>query len=177
MNRSILAIASCSNQNKVFRKKMEDTNLILDKFGELANLTYCAVFDGYDGEVASANCATQLHLAFLFILQKLNPKIEFLKDKYVYDEINYLEKYSKPLEVEEEEILADETNLTGEEISEKNFHKSFIYGYNQMDKLLSRGKDETSKVRWSGTTACTCIIENKTETSQGWIHIANCGIS
>ena len=48
-----------------------------------------------------------------------------------------------------------------------------------MDNLLARGKDEKSKVRWSGATGCACVIEgvpNSGESkSKGWIHISNCG--
>ena len=155
---------------------MEDSNVIIDKFGENENFTYFATFDGYDGEVASRRAASQLHLAALFSLSKLNNEIQFLKEKYVYDEINYLEKYSNSEEPDfRNEILSDEENLTDEEFNQKKIHHSFSYAYRQLDKLLSRGKDETSKVRWSGITACTCIIEHRPNTNEGWIHISNCG--
>jgi hypothetical protein len=155
---------------------MEDTNIILDKFGENENFTYFGVFDGYDGEVASRRAASQLHLAVLFSLSELNTELQFLKERYVYDEINHLEKYSNSEEPNfKNEILADLKDLTEEEINQKKIHHSFTYAYRQMDKLLSRGKDETSKVRWSGATACACIIEHKRNNNEGWIHISNCG--
>ena len=83
--------------------------------------------------------------------------------------------------------LKNETDFGLNNLSEKNnlnefeykliheYRNSFKYAYKQMDKLLSRGKDETSKTRWSGSTAVTCIIENVPETKTRWIHIANCG--
>ena len=43
-----------------------------------------------------------------------------------------------------------------------------------MDKLLLRGRNEKSKIRWSGATSVTCIIEN-IDNKKSWIHIANCG--
>ena len=154
---------------------MEDANIILDEFGENKNFTYCAAFDGYDGEVASSRAALQLHLAILFSLSKLKPEIKFQSDRYIYDEINHLEKYSNTevAEFESEILVADD--LTEEEIDQKKIYKSFSYAYKQMDKLLSRGKDETSKVRWSGATACACIIEYKPNGQERWIHISNCG--
>lgn len=177
MNESILTFGFCSEQDKVHRPKMEDTFLILDKFGELENLTYFSVYDGYDGETASNKCAQQLHLALLYKLSQLNSNIEFTREKYIYDEINHLEKYSKPeADNLSDEIKKNDSKLSEEEIENRKFHQAFLYAYHQMDKLLSRGKDETSKVRWSGATATTFIIENKSETDEGWIHIANCGI-
>jgi hypothetical protein len=74
-------------------------------------------------------------------------------------------------------------DLSEEEMRLLNLYReSFRYAYKQMDKLLSRGRDETSKKRWSGATACTCVVENRPSESgdkadtESWIHLANCGI-
>lgn len=127
--------------------------------------------------------------------------VNFVKEKYDYDEINNLEKYaniqdsqcatdrtnedkndSKDAEfklkfsnyVDSPESLDNPYNYTEEEMKlVRIYRNSFKYAYRQMDKLLARGKDETSKVRWSGATGCSCIIE-KTD-SGGWIHVANSG--
>ena len=73
------------------------------------------------------------------------------------------------------------------------YRDSFKHAYRQMDRLLARGRDETSKKRWSGATACTCVLERREDKSeetsgernspetaaatatQTWIHLANCG--
>jgi hypothetical protein len=68
------------------------------------------------------------------------------------------------------------SNLNSEERTmTKQYSDSFRYAYRQMDKLLSRGKYETSKKRWSGATAFTCLLESKREKNESWIHVANCG--
>ena len=74
--------------------------------------------------------------------------------------------------------ISNESFSEAEKRNIKLFKNGFKYAYSQMDKMLSRGRDETSQLRWSGATACTCVIENKINEaglSEGWIHIANCG--
>jgi hypothetical protein len=74
--------------------------------------------------------------------------------------------------------LVAESFTENEKKNMKLFKDAFKTAYSQMDKLLSRGKDETSKLRWSGTTTFSCIIESKINDSgvnEGWIHMANCG--
>jgi hypothetical protein len=86
------------------------------------------------------------------------------------------------LEIAGIEISNPHTEMSEEELRVTDVHKeAFKRAYKQMDKLLSRGKDETSKKRWSGATACTCIVENRPSESgdkadnESWIHLANCG--
>ncbi len=158
------------------------------EIGENKNLTYIGTFDGYDSDVASSKCLSQLHLALLSTLHKSNIGIEFAKDKFdAYDEINHLNKY----ELQQEEFsTAQSENSSHNDFNEnhsddenfrlKCFKKAFKHAYRCMDKLLARGKDEKSLKRWSGATACTCIIDNNSlnnnnNNSDGWIHIANCG--
>ena len=142
-----------------------------------------------------------MHLALLDSLAKTEMNIEFIREKYLYDEINNLEKFAKEtLDLNESsktifdnEIKSTRTSacdiernsdLVSSELvdEDRRIHKiyknSFKHAYRQLDKLLARGKDEKSRLRWSGATACTCIIENKklpNDKSEGWIHIANCG--
>lgn len=142
-------------------------------------MTYIGVFDGHDGETASKKCAQQLHLALLKNLSKYKIGVQYIKEKFVDDEINHLNKY--------ELNKTEETSETGSEISSSKpnehieyFHKSFKLAYREMDKLLSRGRDEKSIKRWSGASACCCIIENREswdseKANEGWIHISNCG--
>jgi len=104
-------------------------------------------------------------------------------DEKVADKVNFKENDDTEIRVKnvKEELyneLVNSTmsNLNNEEKSmTKQFSDSFRYAYRQMDKLLARGKYETSKKRWSGTTAFTCLLESKREKNENWIHVANCG--
>ncbi|CAF0703188.1 unnamed protein product [Brachionus calyciflorus] len=190
-NEKILAIGSCSIKNS-HKKIMEDTNIILDSFGENSDLTYIGTFDGYDGDVSSNKCESQLHLGILNAIENNDPsKVQFLKEKYEFDEINNLEKYDTSIKDDYDKVSSRNSNESRkfnlnfenesyeacfneeEESLVKLYRYAFKYAYREMDKLLARGKGETSRIRWSGTTACSCIIEKKE--NSGWIHIANCG--
>lgn len=151
------------------------------------NKTYIGVFDGYDGSVASSKCASQLHLALLKNISKFDKSIDYEKfytknffDEKHFDEINHLEKYE--IIKDENEQALDNTVLTmnNDESNEigtyvNNIKNAFNESYRNMDKLLLRGKNERSKVRWSGATAATCIIETL-DNNKTWLHIANCGM-
>jgi hypothetical protein len=175
---------------------------LFDKLGDNENLTYIGTFDGYDGFVASNKCSIHLHLGILHYLSKssLNTNDYIKLGYYDEDEINNLAKYytskqdidyfkemksikpnSSRNRINNENIfdlnnVNDKDNLNDFEYRLiQEYRNSFKYAYKQMDKLLSRGKDETSKTRWSGSTGVTCIIENMPETKTSWIHVANCG--
>ena len=135
---------------------------------------YIGVFDGYDGEIASRKCSSQLHLSVLDHLEKSIGDVKFNKEAFEFDEINHLERYEK----EEAEAEAEETPQNQEEESKNDpidrvYRQSLRRAYRYMDILLARGKGESSKVRWSGATSCTCVLV-KTEEG-GFLHIANCG--
>lgn len=147
--------------------------MLIFSTGQTSNLIYLGVFDGYDGQTASSRCSEQLHLAILdqlsqsSLIKKHHHTFEFQKEA-TFDEINNLDPYEK----------ADDEPMKGDDIIESSldetFHRCLKEAYDRMDKLLARGQGETSKVRWSGTTACSCLIEKRGD--EGWVHIANCGI-
>jgi hypothetical protein len=70
--------------------------------------------------------------------------------------------------------MKDEEPNDSEDNHLKNIRNTFYSSYKQMDKLLSRGKNEKSKVRWSGATGATCLIEHVDDNTT-WLHVANCG--
>ena len=191
--------------------------LFYKNLGENQDLIYIGTFDGFDGNIASYKCVNQLHLGILQSLSNNGYEIKFDKKKFVYDEINNLEKFDKSIdqnslansrslsktsfkdeqsqntknsyydldltnkshqELTKDFSICTETFSENEKKNIKLFKNAFKYAHSQMDKLLSRGKGETSKLRWSGSTTCTCIIESKINEdgiNGGWIHIANCG--
>lgn len=92
-----------------------------------------------------------------------------------------MSKYEKQEEIEAIE-QQDKSPNKDDQVPTRNecFQRSFKYAYRQMDKLLSRGRDEKSQKRWSGASTCTCVIENRQTGNadspvEGWMHIANCG--
>ncbi|GFR85649.1 protein phosphatase 2C-like domain-containing protein 1 [Elysia marginata] len=79
-----------------------------------------------------------------------------------------------------EEIMKDKTDeINSKKKKSQRYHpfndkmqKAFRKSYLFMDILLSYGKDEMSKVRWSGTSAVTIVIHN-TQNSKGDKNVDN----
>ena len=121
-------------------------------------------------------CRDHLHEAILFEMAKLTKD---LNSSEVDDTlINRL--YTR---------MIDPTNSTCEI---QDFGDAYRLSYLKMDHFLSRGMYETSKVRWSGTSALTAVItlndkldeflleleegeEAQLPTNLGCIHLSNCG--
>jgi hypothetical protein len=151
-------------------------NLIL---GKNPNRTYVGVFDGYEGSVSSELCADQLHFGLVKNLSKFDSSMELKLDFKEYDEINHLDKYEIPIHYQNEQVnkannASDDDEDDTNDKHLKNIRNAFYCTYKQMDKLLSRGKNEKSRVRWSGATGATCFIEHIDENNT-WLHMANCG--
>ena len=155
--------------------------------GENKNLTYIGTFDGHDGDTASNKCAAHLHLALAHRLAQLDEPL--VRETFADDEINHLDKYNLNYEAEQEaaasktpaaaagatstsadqkvvvdQPLLDDLNgaarATQRPANSKEINDAFVYAYKQMDRLLMRGRDETSKLRYSGCTCATCLIEH-----------------
>lgn len=149
--------------------------------GQNINKTYIGLFDGYDGNVSSTFCSKQLHLALLKNISKFDKTVNFIKtEDALEDEINNMEKYEIVNKIESTHESRRSKHHENDDDDEQfkaylnNIKSAFYNAYKQMDKLLSRGRNEKSKTRWSGATSVTCIIEN-IENKKTWIHVANCG--
>ncbi len=138
--------------------------------GQNINKTYIGLFDGFDGNVASSYCATQLHLAIIKNISKFDKTVDFIKNDA--DEINNELVSNENSKVNSTKTTEDTTDEFKNYLC--NIKNAFYASYKQMDKLLSRGRNEKSRIRWSGSTSVTCIIEN-IENKKSWLHIANCG--
>ena len=109
-------------------------------------------------------------------ISKFDKTVNYLRtDDCLDDEINHMEKYdgaSSTVESRSENYATEDEDEFKAYLNQIKI--SFQNSYKQMDKLLSRGRNERSKSRWSGVTSVSCIIEN-IENKKSWLHIANCG--
>lgn len=58
---SVADYALASDQNSRWRKKMEDTHILIDKFGDSKDQGYFAIYDGHGGTMVSELLTTTLH--------------------------------------------------------------------------------------------------------------------
>ena len=193
-----------------------------DRFGDDADKCYVGLFDGHHGRFASEVAAASMHYLLLNEMAKFDSETISTRTLAEATEIcGYEFKYpeSESSRVEEGvSIVQQIINLCEEkyqkmvqrqgntERDRKKKNRSlkhplqpkiadaFKKVYEFVDILLSYGKDECSKVRWSGCSALTAIIQNtnKGDNSNqsaekgsnsyeeprqlGLIHIANAGM-
>ncbi|CAF3475985.1 unnamed protein product [Rotaria socialis] len=179
-NRLFLSIGMCTSQNKQHKADMEDSMRFIDCFGGKEKFAYVGLFDGYNGKASSSLCREHFHDAILFEMSKL------------INEMNGTEAEETLIN----RLYARMVDPSSEFSSVKNIGDVYRLAYLKMDHLLSRGVNETSSVRWSGTSACTAVIvtndnidelladlenddnpdnEKKGRIALGHIHVANCG--
>ena len=103
---------------------------------------FFGLFDGYNGVTAAEKCSKNF---YKFLIEEL------------FAETNQTELDFNEMSEEE---------LTEREIFVKECMKAAFY---RMDSFLLIGESESSKVRWSGTSATICYIENET------LYVANSG--
>jgi hypothetical protein len=120
------------------------------KLGDNTNLTYIGTFNGYDGEIASRKCSSQLHLAFLFEFSRMYSNI-IKYERSIGDEIN---EYEYDLDLnkndkfeEDENAKSSQNNGLTKENREEHYlscvSKSFCNAYKKIDRLIARGDSET----------------------------------
>ena len=124
-----LALGVCETTNEDWKSEMEDAYSYRYEFSEEQEVTYFAVFDGYNGMTAAKQCADQFY--------------QILKETVCDFNLKCIE----------------DCQLSG------NFQQAF----DNMDKVLLYGANETSRNRWSGCSATTCMIMDDT------LHVANVG--
>ena len=103
---------------------------------------FFGLFDGYNGVTAAEKCSKHF---YQFLIEELFAKTN--QTELDFDEMS------------EEEV-------TEREVFVEQCMKAAFY---RMDSFLLIGESESSKVRWSGTSATICYIENET------LYVANSG--
>ncbi|XP_059175256.1 uncharacterized protein LOC131955248 [Physella acuta] len=168
----VYGIGICSNDNRMWKKDMEDVNVYIDNFGGDQNKCYLAIFDGYHGKNAAQRSANELHHLLLnematFSRLHLDYSNNEQQEPAALNK-NIMSLCYKKYEERMKETNGDDnlnkkpTNLTFTENLKEAFRKS----YHLVDILLTDGKGESSKFRWSGTSALTLVI-SKTQTAEG----------
>ncbi|KFP08612.1 Protein phosphatase 2C-like domain-containing protein 1, partial [Calypte anna] len=157
-NSLIKALSICQDKNSTWQGDMEDTFIVLDNYGNRADTCFLGLVDGSHGVTAAETVAAELPLLFLDQLAQTDPS--YKKNK---DEQQILDSFATVINadyMEKERIFSDkaddETNKTN---TYEWIHKAYAKSFWRMDRLLRLGRNEVSKVRWSGCSAVTCLVE------------------
>uniref|UniRef100_A0A8B9MR49 Protein phosphatase 2C like domain containing 1 n=1 Tax=Accipiter nisus TaxID=211598 RepID=A0A8B9MR49_9AVES len=158
-NSLIKALSICQDKNSTWQGDMEDRFIVLNNYGNRSDTCFLGLVDGSHGVTAAETVAAELPLLFLDQLAQTDSSYKKSKD-----EQQILDSFATVIKAdyrEKEKIFSDkpgngETNKTN--IYEW-IHKAYAKSFWRMDRLLRLGRNEVSKVRWSGCSVVTCLVE------------------
>ncbi|NXP13143.1 PP2D1 protein, partial [Thinocorus orbignyianus] len=158
-NSLIRALSICQDRNSTWQADMEDRFIVLDNYGNRSDTCFLGLFDGSHGATAAETVAAELPLLFLDQLAQMDSS--YIKSK---DEQQILDSFATVIKAdyrEKENIFSDKPgNDKSHKINTYEWiHKAYAKSFWRMDRLLRLGRNENSKVRWSGCSAVTCLVE------------------
>ncbi|XP_025862218.2 protein phosphatase 2C-like domain-containing protein 1 [Vulpes vulpes] len=159
----IKGVAICEDGNSAWKADMNDKFTVVDNFGKKPDVCFFGLFDGHHGASAANLTSVELPVLFLHQLSRFDPSYHMTSE-----EQNVIKSF---LTVFREEYIAKEELFSSIKKRRKtgkceyeNIHKAFAKAFWRMDRLLRLGRNEVSRVRWSGCSAVTCILEGNIKT-------------
>ncbi|ESO82507.1 hypothetical protein LOTGIDRAFT_236983 [Lottia gigantea] len=210
----VYAVGIASSANRKWKSSMEDTKIYQDCFGDDSEKCYLGIFDGHNGHTAAETASTEFHKILLSEMRKFDPKTKSSELQNIDDNqseaevgdsadlygesVNLVQQIIKICEEKYQQVFGEATDDPPKKckgsskfktIFSERMSEAYKKAYRLFDILLSYGKDERSKVRWSGCSALNIVIQNTqsdTNSQQnnpseqslkeiGLIHLANAG--
>ncbi|KFV13311.1 Protein phosphatase 2C-like domain-containing protein 1, partial [Pterocles gutturalis] len=158
-NSLIKALSVCQDKNSTWQGDMEDRFIVLDNYGNRSDTCFLGLFDGSHGVTAAETVAAELPLLFLDQLAQMDSSYKKSKD-----EQQILDSFATVINADyrqKERIFSDKpsNDKTNKTNTYEWIHKAYAKSFWRMDRLLRLGRNEVSKVRWSGCSAVTCLVE------------------
>ncbi|NXN60548.1 PP2D1 protein, partial [Rynchops niger] len=155
-NSLIKALSICQDKNATWRADMEDRFIVLDSYGNRSDTCFLGLVDGSHGVTAAETVAAELPLLFLDQLAQTDSSYKKSKD-----EQQVLDSFATVIRAdyrETEQLFSDKPGNDKTNPYEW-IHKAYAKSFWRMDRLLRLGRNEVSKVRWSGCSAVICLVE------------------
>ncbi|KAM6410180.1 protein phosphatase 2C-like domain-containing protein 1 [Pluvialis apricaria] len=158
-NPLIKALSICQDKNSRWQADMEDRFIVLDNYGNRADTCFLGLVDGSHGATAAETVAAELPLLFLDQLAQTDSSYKKSKD-----EQQILDSFATVIKAdyrEKERIFSDKPGNAKTDTTNTYewVHKAYAKSFWRVDRLLRLGRNEVSKVRWSGCSAVTCLVE------------------
>ncbi|XP_059827441.1 protein phosphatase 2C-like domain-containing protein 1 [Hypanus sabinus] len=192
------AFGVCQDMNAPWKSQMEDIYVFIDCYGGRSNSWFIGLFNGFHGSTAAQFTSKDLPLLILQQLALAGHPYELSEEEHTYlFQYNVLFPQGTAEKSLTEPTYAAATARKGSiDRLYGSVHMAFAKAFWKMDRILRLGRNERSKVRWSGCTATTCLLEpsvsqipNTTEVNEdrvgaqsennscenGTLHIANAG--
>ncbi|XP_004588434.2 protein phosphatase 2C-like domain-containing protein 1 [Ochotona princeps] len=154
----IKGVAICEDMNSTWRHDMNDKFTVLNHFGNKPNVCFFGLFDGCHGAAAADLAATELPVLFLHQLSNFDPSYQMTQEqqKMIH---SFHTVFRKEYTALEDLFSSTHKRTRGLKNDYENIHKAFAKAFWRMDRLLRLGRNEVSRVRWSGCSAVTCVLE------------------
>uniref|UniRef100_A0A2K6G2U5 Protein phosphatase 2C like domain containing 1 n=2 Tax=Propithecus coquereli TaxID=379532 RepID=A0A2K6G2U5_PROCO len=172
----IKGVAICEDRNSTWKADMTDKFTVVNDFGNRPNVCFFGLFDGHHGAAAAELTSMELPVLLLHQLSKFDPSYQMtLEEKQIINSFHtvFREEY-----LAIEDLFSSINKRTRAGRSEyEDIHKAFAKAFWRMDRLLRLGRKEASRVRWSGCSAVTCILEGNVKSpyvNKNWRKNNNC---
>ncbi|XP_062898566.1 protein phosphatase 2C-like domain-containing protein 1 [Mobula hypostoma] len=157
----IKAFGVCQDMNAPWKSQMEDIYVFMDCYGGRSNSWFIGLFDGFHGSSAAQFTSKDLPLLILQQLALAGHPYKLSEEEHTYlSQYNVLfprgtaeKSLIKPTHAAATARKGSKDHLYG------SVHMAFAKAFWKMDRILRLGRNERSKVRWSGCTATTCLLE------------------
>lgn len=144
---------------------MNNKFIVMNNFGSKPNVCFFGLFDGHHGDSAADLTSMELPVLLLHQLSRLDPSYQMTSEEQkVINSFNTV--FSEDYRAIEESFSSKKKRTKGMKSVYENIHKAFAKAFWRMDRLLRLGRREASRVRWSGCSAVTCILESSVESPE-----------
>ncbi|XP_075684365.1 protein phosphatase 2C-like domain-containing protein 1 [Rhinoderma darwinii] len=180
----VKSIVICSDKNTSWQSYMEDSFTVLGNYGQRQNTCFVGIFDGCHGNVAAFTAAAEFPILLLDQISAVDSSYKLNEEESFF--IRSFDTVFKEHYKETEHIFSIENKRGVKETDVEGIHRAYAKAFWRMDRMLRLGRKESSKSRWSGCSAVTCLIDGITITDTqmlteknkkrlGMLHVANIG--
>ncbi|XP_068092223.1 protein phosphatase 2C-like domain-containing protein 1 isoform X2 [Hyperolius riggenbachi] len=183
----IKSIVVCSHRNDNWQSDMEDSFAVINGYGQRENTCFIGIFDGFHGKSAANTASQELPIWFLDNLSKNDPSYTMTEEEKAF--VSSLDTVFTEDYKEAEDNFSSHKRRKYKDAHMEGINVAYAKAFWRTDRTLKLGRQESSKSRWSGCTAVTCLLDglvsDKTQSSDtstqthkrrlGMMHIANVG--
>ncbi|OXB70382.1 UNVERIFIED_CONTAM: hypothetical protein H355_011129 [Colinus virginianus] len=157
-NSSVKALSVCQDKNSKWQRDMEDRFFVVDNYGRRSDTCFLGLIDGHHGTAAAETVAAELPLLFLDQLAQTDPSYRMTKEEQqILD--SFATVITEDYRERERIFFERQENKTNKTNTYEWIYKAYAKSFWRMDRLLQLGRNEVSRVRWSGCSAVTCLME------------------
>ncbi|XP_051008442.1 protein phosphatase 2C-like domain-containing protein 1 [Acomys russatus] len=154
----IKGVAICGNSNSTWEADPNCKFTFTNDFGDKANTCFFALFDGHYGSAAADLASKEFQILLLHQLSKQDPSYQMTDEQQKLIK-SFHTVFRQEYKAREEIFSSTPKTLRTDKWEYEKIHKAFAKAFWRMDRLLRLGRNEISRVRWSGCSALTCLLE------------------